>query len=68
MKRLKLRIGKVMEEKNMSAARLSDAAGVSLITARQLAGGYQSQVVLNTLNKVADALNVSPIELFEVVE
>jgi putative transcriptional regulator len=64
---LRLRIGELMREKGINVRQLSELASISKVTARQLAGGYQTRIDLTTLDKVATGLKISPIELFEVV-
>jgi DNA-binding Xre family transcriptional regulator len=65
---LKLKIGQLLRERNMTVTELAARAGIARATARSLAGGFQDRVDLPVLQKVADALGVRPLELFEEVE
>jgi DNA-binding Xre family transcriptional regulator len=66
--RLKLRVGALMKERSMSVRDLSDKTGLATNTARALFRGVNTRVDLDVLEKVAKALGVRPIELFEEVE
>lgn len=66
--RLKLRVGAVMRERDVSVAELAGKAGIATNTARALYRGVNDRVDLVVLSKVANALGVRPMELFEEVE
>lgn len=63
--RLKLRVGTLMRERDMSVADLAERAGVATNTARALSRGVNTRLDLDVLTKIARALNVRPMELFE---
>lgn len=63
--RLKLKIGALMRDKNMRVSELAKAAGITEKTARDLMRGVQTRVDLPILERVATALGVRPLELFE---
>lgn len=66
--RLRLRVGATMRERGMSIADLAKAADIAPNTARALYRGVNERVDLVVLSKVAAALGVRPIELFEETE
>jgi transcriptional regulator with XRE-family HTH domain len=66
--RLRLRVGATMRERKMSIAELAKAADIAPNTARALYRGVNERVDLVVLSKVAAALGVRPIELFEETE
>ena len=63
--RLKLRIGALLRARNMTAADLAAQAGISRTTANAIAGGFQRRVDFEVIEKIAKALDVRPLELFE---
>lgn len=63
--RLKLRVGALMRERNMSVADLAEKAGVATNTARALQRGVNTRLDVDVLSKIAKALGVRPLELFE---
>jgi putative transcriptional regulator len=62
---IRLRIKEVLEEKGMSQARLSRLSDVSINTIQDLLHDPTRDVKLSTLEKIADALNVSIEDLYE---
>ena len=65
---LRLRVGKLMKEKNISEKQLHDATGVARNTIRSLARNANTRVDFEVLERLAVALEVRPIELFEETE
>jgi DNA-binding Xre family transcriptional regulator len=63
--RLKLRVGVLMRERGMTVADLARDAGIATNTARALARGMNTRLDLDVLTKVAAALKVRPMEIFE---
>ncbi len=63
--RLKLRVGALMTEREMTEKQLSERAKIARNTARSLQRGTNTRVDLQVLEKVATALAVPPLELFE---
>ncbi|HEU5013983.1 MAG TPA: helix-turn-helix transcriptional regulator [Roseiflexaceae bacterium] len=65
---IKLRVRELMQERNMTVAQLQEKADIANNTARSLWRGNMSRVDLRILKRVADALGVSPLELFTLTE
>jgi transcriptional regulator with XRE-family HTH domain len=66
--RIKLRIGKLMKEKNISVKELAESADIAQNTARSLYHGITTRIDLPILDRVAKVLGVSQLELFELTE
>lgn len=65
---LKLRVGALMREKNISEREMAERADLARNTVRALMRGAVARVDLETLEKVARVLDVRPLELFEETE
>lgn len=65
---VRLRVGDLLRERNMSSPDLAEKAGVAPLTARQLAKGRSEALSLTTITKVCNALEVEPGELFSYME
>ena len=65
---VRLRVGELLRERNMSSGDLSEKAGIAPLTARMLAKGQTERVDLVVMAKVCTALNVEPGELFSLLE
>lgn len=63
--RLKLRVGALMKERGMSVAELAEKAGIATNTARALQRGVNTRLDVEVLSRVAAALGVRPLEIFE---
>ncbi len=68
MIRLRLRVGDVLRRRGMTARELADQAGIAVATARALALGENERIDMPVIERVAAALKVRPMELFEEVE
>ena len=66
--RLRLRVGKLMREKGVSIKELSERADIAQNTARGFYHNITARVDLPVLDRVARALGVQPIDLFEQTE
>jgi putative transcriptional regulator len=66
--RLRLRVGSLMKERGMSEKDMHDATGLARNTIRSLQRGVSVRVDLLTMEKIAVALGVRPLELFEEVD
>ncbi len=64
--KLKLKIGQLMIERGMKVSELAKKAEITEKTARDLMRGVQERIDLPIMARVADALKVSPLQLFEV--
>ena len=64
---LKLRVGELMRQQNISEKEMSERADLARNTVRALMRGAVARVDLETLEKVAGVLNVRPLQLFEEV-
>lgn len=64
---LRLRLKEVLAEKNISQSRLSHMTYLSLNTIQEMIRDPYRDVRISTLDKIAVALNVSIIELYERV-
>lgn len=62
---LKLRVGELMREQNISEGEMAVRAHLARNTVRSLMRGSNARVDLETLEKIAGVLNVRPLELFE---
>lgn len=65
---VRLRIGELLRERNMSSLELSEKAKIAPLTARNLAKGRTERVDLDVMGKVCEALNVAPGDLFYLTE
>ena len=65
---LKLRVGALMREQNISEKEMSERADLARNTVRALMRGAVARVDLGTLEKVAAVLGVRPLQLFEETE
>lgn len=65
---LKLRVGALMRDKNISEREMSERADLARNTVRSLMRGSVARVDLETLEKIAAVLQVRPLELFEETE
>jgi DNA-binding Xre family transcriptional regulator len=63
--RVKSRLGAVMREKGIKEGELAAAAGVRRNTVRGLARDSNTRIDLIVVEKIAAALGVRPMELFE---
>lgn len=63
--KLRLRIGEVMDAKRMTVYRVAKDSGVAINTVRSLKMGDNRRVDFDTIEKVARALDVNPLELIE---
>jgi DNA-binding Xre family transcriptional regulator len=69
MQRLRLRLGKILHKRGMPATELARRAGISANTARSLAWrGGGRRFDLDIIEAIAHALEMSPVELFEIYE
>lgn len=66
--RVKSRLAAVMREKNINERVLSERAGVRRNTVRALARDANTRIDLIVVEKIAAALGVRPMELFEETE
>lgn len=65
---LKLKVGALMRDKNISEKEMSERADLARNTVRALMRGSVARVDLGTLEKIAGVLGVRPLELFEETE
>lgn len=65
---IKLRVGALMKEQKMTVDQLSKAAHITPNTARALSRGVNERVDFAVIERVAKALGVRPLELFEEVD
>lgn len=65
---LKLKVGALMREQNISEREMSERAELARNTVRALMRGAVARVDLETLEKIAAVLQVRPLELFEETE
>lgn len=64
---LKLRVGALMQERNISEREMSERADLARNTVRALMRGSVARVDLETIEKIAAVLSVPPLQLFEEV-
>lgn len=65
---LKLKVGELMRERNISEAEMAKRADLARNTVRALMRGAVARVDLNTLESIAAVLGVRPLQLFEETE
>lgn len=65
---LKLKVGALMREQNISEKEMSERAELARNTVRALMRGAVARVDLETLEKIAKVLGVRPLALFEETE
>ena len=66
--RVKSKLGALMREKNIKEGELAEKAGVRRNTVRALARDANTRIDLIVVEKIAAALGVRPMELFEETE
>ena len=66
--KMRLRIKELLNEKGLTQYKLSQLSGVRESSVSALARNSQDAVNLRHLEKIAAALEVDPLELFEVEE
>jgi putative transcriptional regulator len=66
--RIKSKLGALMREKGIKEGELAEKAGVRRNTVRSLARDANTRIDLIVVEKIAGALGVRPMELFEEVE
>lgn len=64
---LRLNIGTLLRQRHLTTADLAARAKISRTTAMSLAGGWQQRIDLDVIARVAAALGVGPLALFEEV-
>jgi DNA-binding Xre family transcriptional regulator len=62
---IRLRLREVLEQKKVSQSRLSHLAFVSLNTIQEMIRDPYRDVRISTLDKIAQALNVTVMDLYE---
>ncbi len=62
---LRLRVKEVLEEKKVSQSKLSRMSDVSLNTIQEMTHHPERDVKLSTLHRIATALKVSVLDLYE---
>lgn len=60
---IRLRVKEVASEKGVSQSRLARKADLALTSVRPILNNPHTNITLETLNKLANALGVSPCEL-----
>lgn len=65
---LKLKVGALMKERNISEREMHDKTGLARNTVRSLMRGAVARVDFETLEKIAAVLEVRPLELLEETE
>jgi transcriptional regulator with XRE-family HTH domain len=65
---LRLRIKEIAEEKDISQSKLSRLADIGYSTVRRIFDDPYCSISIDTLNKIARALNVPALSLLEEVE
>lgn len=65
---LRLRVKEVAEEKSISQSKLSRLADIGYSTVRRIFDDPYCSISIDTLNKIAKALNVPAMSLLEEVE
>jgi transcriptional regulator with XRE-family HTH domain len=69
MKRVRLKIGDLLESRNLTQAQLSEMSGVRQAAISQLARGFISRISIDHLEKIANALEIDDIrELIDLVD
>jgi DNA-binding Xre family transcriptional regulator len=68
MRRVRLRLGAELQQRNIPPVELARRAGIAANTARALARGRARQLDLVVLERIAAALDMNPLDLLEVFE
>lgn len=63
--RLKLRVGTLMQEKNITERELAERAQVARGTVRALSRGMNTRLDIEVLDRIANALGVRSLDLLE---
>jgi DNA-binding Xre family transcriptional regulator len=66
--KLKLRVGDLMKERNISEREMWERSKVARNSVRALMRGHVTRLDVKSLERIADVLEVRPVELFEEVE
>lgn len=66
--KLKLRVGDLMRERDITERDMWLKTKVARGSVRSMMRGTNTRVDIKTLEKIADALDVRPMELFEEIE
>lgn len=66
--RIKVRLAALMKERNMNENELNKRTGVARNTIRAMARDANTRVDFEVVEKIAAALGVRPLELFEETE
>jgi transcriptional regulator with XRE-family HTH domain len=66
--KLKLRVGDLMKERNISEREMWERSKVARNSVRALMRGHVTRLDVKSLERIADVLDVRPVELFEEVE
>lgn len=61
MKRVKIRIGELLDSRGLTQAQLSEMTGVRQAAISQLSRGFVSRVSIDHLERIANALNIDDI-------
>jgi putative transcriptional regulator len=67
-KKIRLKIGVLLDNQGVSTAELVERTGVAYNTALGLRRGAVSRIDLDVLARICEALKVEPGELFELVD
>ncbi|NEN82193.1 helix-turn-helix domain-containing protein [Paenibacillus elgii] len=68
MRRVRLRIKEIMEQRGLTQIQLSELSGVRQSAISEMSRNVREQISLIHLSKLADALNIDDINEFLVIE
>lgn len=66
--KLKLRVGDLMRERGITEGEMWKRSGVARNSVRALMRGQVTRLDVKSLERIADVLDVRPVELFDEVE
>lgn len=66
--KLRLRVGEVMDKKGKTVYRVAKDSGISINTVRALKQGENRRIDFEIIEKIAQVLDVEPIELLDQSE
>ena len=61
----RLRVGELLKERGITPLRFAEMTGLNYRTVLQIVSNRYTKIGLETIDKICEALNVKPADLFE---
>ena len=65
---VRLTVASILDKRGLTTAQFADMAKITYPTALQLRRGFSRRVDMSTIERIVEALNIDPGELFVVEE